>query len=328
MSFTIKRGLFQYDLTDHHAVLGLPVTIEPRAVRKRYLKLARMLHPDTLRSASHADKQKASQLLSKLVNPAYEALTGKSSSEHQVILEQTGKRLASEGGTPSVNSELAKALFKAPGDPQTAYLQALKTLAAEQYQSMADAIERIETLSELNLIFLMKKAGQGVRQGPSTVGRPAGAAAKTAKSSTGPATAGQPATPKGTTAQPAAPASPVDNYVRRAQEYMTKKNFAKAILELRDGLKIDAQHSTCHGLLGLAYLQQNQMSMAKVHITKALQSNPRDPIAIQGKEVLEKKLGKPLTTSNGNSKSRGSDRNADKSGSSGRFGGLFGNKKK
>jgi hypothetical protein len=41
MSFQIERGLFKFDFTDHHAVLGIPVNADVKEVRKRYLKIAR-----------------------------------------------------------------------------------------------------------------------------------------------------------------------------------------------------------------------------------------------------------------------------------------------
>lgn len=47
MSFKIKSGLFKFDLTDHHAILGVPVDADFKDIRKRYLQIARRLHPDS-----------------------------------------------------------------------------------------------------------------------------------------------------------------------------------------------------------------------------------------------------------------------------------------
>ncbi|MEL7522821.1 MAG: J domain-containing protein, partial [Cyanobacteria bacterium J06553_1] len=63
----INEGLFKLDVTDHHAVLGFSLAAEPKQVRKRYLKVARKLHPDSLRNASDEQKKLASELLSKMV---------------------------------------------------------------------------------------------------------------------------------------------------------------------------------------------------------------------------------------------------------------------
>ncbi|MGL5807113.1 MAG: tetratricopeptide repeat protein, partial [Xenococcaceae cyanobacterium] len=117
--------------------------------------------------------------------------------------------------------------------------------------------------------------------------------------------------------------------VRRALEYMEKSSFTSAIAEIRDALKLDPNNSSCHGLMGLAYLKQNQLSMAKVHINKALQSNPQDPIAIKSKQELDKLNKTSNKGQDTNNSSRVNTNNSNKSsGNSGMFGGLFGGKKK
>ncbi len=330
MSLNIKHGLFKYDLMDHHAILGVPVTADANSIRKRYLKLARLLHPDTVKVNNEQERAQASELLSKLINPAYETLKGKTRDEHQLVLEQTGKRLANEGGTPAVTNEIAKGLLKAGNNVDLAYAQALKALTENQYRSIAECEQSIGDLSELNLVYLMMKAGQGLRQAAPAPKAPPQAAAKA-----NPAAAAA-------AAATAAEQSPVSAYVRRAQEYIQKNNFAKAVLELRDGLKLEPKNSTCHSLLGMAYLKQNQVSMAKVHVMKALQSNPEEKIALQCKAVIEKRLGQPLSSHSAGSNSSGntagkardgrsasnSGKSDQKSGSGGMFGGLFGGKKK
>ena len=76
MSFAIKQGLFKLNITDHHAILGVSLDAEPKQIRLRYLKIAQKLHPDKCRADQ--DKMKlAGQILSKLVNPAYEQLSKK-----------------------------------------------------------------------------------------------------------------------------------------------------------------------------------------------------------------------------------------------------------
>ena len=81
----------------------------------------------------------------------------------------------------------------------------------------------------------------------------------------------------------------IEAYRRRALGYIAKKNYAKAILELRDGLKLDQKQSELHSLLALAYLKQNQRAMAKVHMNKALQLDPEDSTALDIKRQLETK---------------------------------------
>ena len=47
---------------------------DAQEIRKRYLQIARSLHPDSCAAASDQEKLLANKLLSKLVNPAYEQL--------------------------------------------------------------------------------------------------------------------------------------------------------------------------------------------------------------------------------------------------------------
>ncbi|MBP0017529.1 MAG: DnaJ domain-containing protein [Cyanobacteria bacterium SBLK] len=321
MSFNIQRGLFKYDITDHYAILGIPLNTEAKAVRKQYLKLAHSLHPDKLRDASDRDRQQANEILSKLVNPAYENLKDKSKTrkEYHIVLEQTGKRLAGEG-LPPLESEEAQQLSQASGDIDTAYKRAVSGLASGQYKAIAQALEKIATISELNLVYLMRKEGQGIRKPASST--------STVPKAPPPPQKGQPAKP-GSVPQPQPQTSPVDPYLRRAREYIEKGNYAKAILELRDGLKLDPKNSSCHSLMGLAYLKQNQVSMAKVHITKALQYNPQDELGLKGKAALDRLAGKTSgkQTASNSGKGKSGKSNNNKSGSGGMFG-LFGGKKK
>ena len=103
--------------------------------------------------------------------------------------------------------------------------------------------------------------------------------------------------------------------MKRAEDDIKRKNLSQAIVELRETLKQDPNNSSCHGLLGLAYLKQEQLTIAKIHINKARKVNPQDPIVIKAKLALDKVL-----------------RNSDKPKSSekekgGGFFGLFGRKK-
>ncbi|MBE9158468.1 J domain-containing protein, partial [Nodosilinea sp. LEGE 06152] len=150
------QGLFQADFDDHHAVLGVPISADAKAVRKRYLAIARKLHPDSLSGASAAEAQQASEVLSKLVNPAYETLSQeKSSTEHGLILKLKGQTLRRAGTAPAVTSTAAQDLLKAP-HLDAAYRQAVNGLAAEQFDQLDALSEVIGALSELNLVYLYR----------------------------------------------------------------------------------------------------------------------------------------------------------------------------
>lgn len=317
MTFEIERGLFKYDFTDYYAILGVPVDADDKTVRKQYLKVTRRLHPDSSKFKTDAEKQQANELLTKLVNPAKEQLF-RGSRDYKVSLGHMGKRLAAEGGKISISSDTAKELARAGANVDAVYRNSLKSLASKQYESLDKVVDRIGEISELNLVYLMlkgktSKSGISKTSSGTAVSKTAGTGAAVKRTTAGAATSG--ASTKGGGTQEV---SKVEAYLSRADSYMQKNNFAGAVLELREALKLEQTNSKSHGLLGLAYLKQNQVSMAKVHINKALQLNPQEENALKGKQYIDK-----LTQKTGSgSKSK------DQSSGGGLFGGLFGGKKK
>jgi curved DNA-binding protein CbpA len=337
MSFQIERGLFKFDFNDYHAVIGVPVDADVKEVRKRYLKIARRLHPDSCKAASDREKKLANQLLSKLVNPAYEQLSQGNNRDYLVTLGHMGRRLAAEGAKIPLASEAAKQLFRSGANLDNAYKSVVQKLATTQYDALDQVLDKIAEISELNMVYLILSKGE-LQKSPDR--RPE---ARTATEVSGQgaqtATQGRNKDPNAPT-PPGAPARPVSplpdsgltraaEYIRRAEGYMAKNNFAAAVLELREALKLDPNNSRCHSLLGASFLKQNQATMAKVHLNKALQLNPNDELALKGKkhlDALQNTNGGPKptppptpgTASDPSGKSRGG----------GLFGGLFGGKKK
>ena len=302
MSFKFDSGLFKLDFIDHHAVLGVPVDADMAQIRKRYLQIARHLHPDSCIAANAASKQLASQLLSKLVNPAYEKFSkDRNRAEYGVLLKELSKRLVQEANTTELKSELAKQLSQS-NNIDHLYKASLHQLAERQYKSLAEALSLTVQISELNLVYLRYKGGSTTPLASIPVV----------------AQATQPgAQPPQTTPPP--PASVVEQYIRRAQVSLEKNNFAQARVELQDALQLEPHNSRCHSLMGVVYLKQNQTTMAKIHINKALQLNPQEPTALKGKQLLDQLAPASKSTHN---------RQSDKSGGGNMFGGLFGGKKK
>lgn len=275
--FQIERGLTRFDCVDYHAILGIPIDAEVGEVRKRYMKIARSLHPD---SCIEANKQLASQLLSKLVNPAYEKLSQeRDRAEHELLLKLLGQRAAQEMEVIELQAELAKQLLQAK-EPDTVYKTAIQDLAAKQYQSLDQILELTGQLSELNLAYLIVKAGRKSDQTSVAIGD-----TTTATTSTSPK-------PSSAASPPENPRSSIDTFIsryyRRAEEFLDNKNFQKAMLELRDALKLEPNNSRCHGLMGMVYLKQNQTTMAKVHFNQALKADPRNSMALSGRSQLDK----------------------------------------
>ncbi|MEO0685867.1 MAG: J domain-containing protein [Cyanobacteria bacterium J06649_11] len=317
MSFQIERGLFKYDFIYYHAILCVRVDADASEIRKRYLKIARRLHPDSCAAGSDEEKLLASQLLSKLVNPAYENLfQEKNRAEHTAVLIQMGKRLAQDSDSVELTTNNAKQLASTPNF-DSAYKNAISQVSKIQYKTLSQAVEAISQISELNLVYLMRSAGKSLKSASST-----------------PVTSGSNSSNSGTTANSSAPPKPKEDpvfagYLRRAQELIVKNQLSKARVELQDAIKMKPNSNQCHSMIGLVYMKQNQVKMAKIHFDRALQIDPKDQTALEGKTKIDKILKKTAPSSG--KKSTVSEKAASKSSKSesgGLFGGLFGGKKK
>ncbi len=321
MSFKIDRGLFKYDLIDYHAILCIPLDADVKEIRKSYLKIARRLHPDSCTSNNPTEKQLASELLSKLVNPAYEKLSNeRNRTEYMIVLSQMGKHLAQESGSVELTTDAARQLAAVPAMEQR-YKTGIAKIALTQYDSLEQVLQVIALVSELNLVYLIRNAASKLSTPP-----PSSAQAKADTSGSK-----QPTVNKNSaTVTPDLPVketSVATQYLRRAQDLMVKNQLEAARVELQDALKLEPHNSRCHGLIGMVYLKQNQTTMAKIHFDRALQLDPTEEIALEGKRKIEQISGKKP----GNAKPAASLNNGakqqDKSGGGGLFGGLFGGKK-
>lgn len=337
MSLKIDQGLFSLDFTDYHAILGVPVDADLKDIRKRYLNVARRLHPDSCVTEDEADRQRAAEYLSKLVNPAYEKLSQERNyTEYCILLRLKGQQALKQQDTVVLIGEPARKLAAA-SDIDNAYRAALNDLATRQYQTLQQSIDLIGQISELNLVFLMRKESRGESGIPQLNKTPVTGAAGTATA----ASNGKPSAPA-TSAPVTTREDVIAAYLRRAQDYETKQNFQKAILELRDAMRIDPMNSQCQSRMGMLYLKTNQPKMAKFHFDKALQLNPKDELAIDGKRKLEgasvaakpnakptAKAGKPPDPKAGKPAAQGGKpAPKGKPDSGGGLFGLFGGKKK
>ena len=318
----LDYGLFKLDFEDHHAVLGIPITADARAVRKRYLTIARKLHPDSLSGLSDADAQQANDLLSKWVNPAYESLNQeKLFTEHQIMLKLKGQGLKRSPTPPEISSEAAQTLLQAP-QVELAYQQAVKALAEQQYEQLAQVLEVVGQISELNMIYLYRTS-----DGPAASSPPPASSSPSAPSTPASgAAAAAPASPARRTQ-----ASILESYVKRAQEFEMGRDYSRAVLEMREALKTYPNSARCHSYVASLYLKAGQATMAKVHAKRALDLSPGDEIAQAIQAKLEKSSPSAATGSSAKSAPKGRQAPAkgkpeEKGG--GFFGGLFGGKKK
>ncbi|NJR38278.1 MAG: J domain-containing protein [Leptolyngbyaceae cyanobacterium CSU_1_4] len=320
MSLKIEQGLFNLDFTDYHAILGVPVDADMKDIRKGYLKIARRLHPDSCAQDAECDRQRAAEFLSKLVNPAYEKLSQERNyTEYCVLLRIKGQQALKQQETVLLTSELARKLAAA-SDIDNLYRLTLRNLADQQYEHLEQTLELTGQISEMNLIYLMRKEGRGeLNLGKKT-------AVGNASSSEKPAIAAAPAPVVQTTD------SLVSAYLRRAQEYEKKQDYSRVILELRDATRIDPRNSSCHSRLGEIYLKTNQAKMAKIHFMKALELNSKDEAALAGLKKVEGNRA-PAEIASGKKSGKVDPKATPKSGKvdpkpEGGLFGLFGGKKK
>lgn len=283
MPFEMKQGIAIFDCPDHYACLGLMIGASKGEIRKRYFKIARGLHPDSC--PADMDKNQASRMLSKVVNPAYEVLSqDKELEEYKVLLRLVGQRASREVDPSSLQNPNAQTLLSS-SDYEELYKEHVSQLAQNQFDRLDGVIDVVGQLSELNLAYLIRREGATPMATASP--RPV---AQTNTVSSAKETAVSPAAKEQsqTASQEAATSQFVNDYCRRAQELIQKNRLNDAIVELRDALKLEPKNSRCHSLMGSIYLRKDSVKMAKVHFSQALKSNPQDSEAIKGMKTVEK----------------------------------------
>ncbi|WP_373540335.1 DnaJ domain-containing protein [Chamaesiphon sp.] len=301
MSFQLDRGLFQFDFIDRHAILGVSVNAESIDIRERYQTVARLLHPDTAKWKTEAERQLAVRLFSRLITHAYSKLSRPSELQEQMImLELLSKRSIVENSQLQIADPLCQQLYQSGNDFELVYDRLLTQIATQQYVELDHSERIINQISELNLVYLLRRQLQSVRSTP-----PVGATNAILGAI------------KETTPPEIVKASPIEGALRRAEDYVNNKNWVKAVPELREVISVEPNNVRAHALFGLVYLHQQQMTMAKLSINKAMQLAPHDPLALQAKQEFER-ANNPRTSSKGKAPA--------KKANEGIFGGLFGKK--
>ncbi len=254
-------------LSDPYAVLGVSVAADDRRVLKRYRLVAKILHPDGYVSADPASGEQATQLFARLVSPAYQLIKQEKGRTEAVAMLRFQVRRMLRESTLVPQSQAARQLSqKHPQEADVFYEQAIAKLAEIQYQSLDQFAEVTEQINELNLVYLQLKMGdvfiREKRQGVVPVSSEI--------------------QPMPSVDQSASSVSQTDyarRHYERSQEYVKREEWVQAVSELKDAVKMEPSKAEYHALLGYSYLRQKMTGMAKAHIRRALELNPRDPLA-------------------------------------------------
>ena len=337
LQLKLTRGLALFDCQDHHAILGIPINADAKVIRRRYLKIARKLHPDSV--AAGVDKDMASTILSKLVNPSYEFLSSSSQlEEYNILLKLVAQRYSQDQNRYPLSSDQAKQLLQS-NDVEKAYQELVTSVAEQQFDTLGQYSGITETLSEINLIYLYRQDGPAVKPSPAAqVANP--------RASQPVVPAKQPrAAASGAPQAPSAPARStmgsmgvnsrstmsgqedssrrinydlVDQYCRRAEELISKACYLEAVRELKEVVEgnnpIDPNNSKVYTLLGDIYKEHmKQPVMAKPFYMKALKSDP-DNAALQQKlsSLAPSTPKQSKATKSSPGKGKASDGGADK----------------
>ncbi|MDX2254470.1 MAG: DnaJ domain-containing protein [Pseudanabaenaceae cyanobacterium bins.39] len=261
-NFKIEKGLINYGINDYYAVLGLSLTTDAAQIRKKFLKLAKILHPDVFGKTAE-EKEIATKYFSKMVSPAYQILNSdRERGEYLATLRMVAQK--NKQTPPTVSSELAQKLYRLPHE--ITYQQYVDEVAPKQYENLDSILEYTNILSELNLVYVFTQSSLNFSTGSSS-----------------PATINS--TPVSQEAQ-VAPApkptqSPALRNLNMAELFINKKQWSDALKELIAAEKLDPNNAKVFALKGLVQMNQNANAIAKSSFQKALKLDPKEPIALK-----------------------------------------------
>ncbi len=254
-------------LVDPYAVIGVPVTTDTSRLVKRYRTIAKLLHPDRYSGAAPQVRDLVTQILARLVNPAYASVKDERGQREVLALVRLTALQALKDGV-AVQTSVARSLQAKPvHTAEIFYEQQVSALADRQYNDLDTFCDCTRSLIELNCVYLQLKQGESNprprRTGLMNAQPEANASIK-----------------------PVSDAAAVTSnhlYARRhydrAKHYAQTSGWREAITELKDAIRMDPTCSDYHALMGFVYLKQEHMGMARVHLKQALKLNPDDKLA-------------------------------------------------
>ncbi len=262
-------------LVDPYAVIGVPVTADGQRLIKRYRSVAKLLHPDRFIQADPSVRELVTQLLTRLVNPAYGKVKDESSQKEILVLIRLQAQQAAKDGI-DLQTAVARSLKSQPlAQVDSFYEQQVSAISDRQYSDLHSFDEATRSLIELNAVYFQLKSGE-----PTWRPRRTGLMPTPSMSQSNPSQSTQHSAP--TTIVPPVPTSNevyAKRHYDRAKHYAQTSAWKEAISELKDAIRMDQSCGDYHALLGFVYFKQEQRGMARVHFKQALKLNPDDKLA-------------------------------------------------
>jgi len=243
------------------------MTTDATQIRKKFLKLAKVLHPDVF-GRSTEEKETATKYFSKMVSPAYQVLNSdRDRGEYLATLRMFAQNKKQKQETPTLTTELSQKLYRIPHE--ITYKQYVEKVSPKQYETLESILEYTELLSELNLVYLFTQNSLSFTSSSSNTSGVNPASQSVSQSSAQPTEAAKPAQ------------SPALRNLNMAELFISKKQWNDAIKELITAEKLDPNNAKVYALRGLAQMNQNAAAIAKASFQKALKLDPKEPIALK-----------------------------------------------
>jgi tetratricopeptide (TPR) repeat protein len=233
------------------------------------LKLAKILHPDVFGKTTE-EKEIATKYFSKMVSPAYQVLNNdRDRGEYLATLRifAQGWKQKQEQEPMALQAEIAQKLYRLPHE--ITYKKYVEEIAPKQYESFDNILEYSNTLSELNLVYVLTQNNLVFSTGSSSPAAPSNAAPTNF-------------TNVSNVAPPPPPAqSPALRNLNMAELFIGKKQWSDALKELIAAEKLDPNNAKVFALKGVVQMNQNAAAIAKSSFQKALKLDPKEPTALK-----------------------------------------------
>jgi curved DNA-binding protein CbpA len=258
-------------LCDPYAVLGVSINASERQIFKRYHALAKQLHPDNHHKNNLPDQELAKGIFTRLINPAYEELKQTKKCLETIAYLRIQVCNLNPQTTSFLQTPIVQELITMSAQAaELFYEEAIASYADAQYKSLRQSYQITQQISQLTLAYLWLQTNNS----PSNNQLPTAIVPQDGTQSVNLIVSEkQNFSP--------VPINYAQRHYQRAIQYTRQTNWALAVQELRDAIKLEPKNSDYHALLGVVHFQQKFRGMARVYIRQALKINPHNPLALK-----------------------------------------------